>query len=135
MKKNYALFLFIFVFLVGCQQFEIKKEFARNPLIWADVPDPALLRVGDTYYMSSTTMHMNPGLPIMKSKDLVNWEMLGYAYAKLSEDDRSSLNNGQEAYGEGTWASSLRYHQGRYYVSSFSIASAVNSTIWISSLP
>ena len=50
---------------------------AQNPLIWADVPDLAIIRVGDTYYMSSTTMHLSPGLPIMKSKDLVNWQIVG----------------------------------------------------------
>ena len=55
-------------------------KYAMNPDIWADVPDNAIMRVWDTYYMSSTTMHMNPGLPIMKSKDLANWEMLNYAY-------------------------------------------------------
>ena len=43
-----------------------------NPVIWADVPDVSVLRVGDTYYMTSTTMHMNPGVPVMMSKDLVN---------------------------------------------------------------
>jgi xylan 1,4-beta-xylosidase len=112
--------LLVLSLLTGCQTAEVKQQFAHNPLIWADVPDPALLRVGDTYYMSSTTMHMNPGLPIMKSRDLVNWEMASYAYPTLSNDDKSSLNNGKEAYGEGTWASSLRYHNGRYYVSSFS---------------
>ena len=52
---------------------------AHNPLIWADVPDIAMIRVGKTYYMSSTTMHMSPGLPIMKSEDLVNWRMTSYA--------------------------------------------------------
>ena len=57
---------------------------ARNPIIWADVPDMAMIRVGDTYYMSSTTMHMSPGLPIMKSKDLVNWELVSYAYDTLA---------------------------------------------------
>ena len=50
---------------------------AKNPLIWADVPDLAIIRVADTYYMSSTTMHMSPGLPIMKSRDLVNWQLVG----------------------------------------------------------
>ena len=48
-------------------------DLAHNPIIWADVPDIAIMRVGKTYYMSSTTMHMSPGLPIMKSTDLVNW--------------------------------------------------------------
>src|SRR5262245_34444319 len=52
----------------------------QNPIIHADVPDIAMIRVGDTYYMSSTTMHMSPGVPIMKSKDLVNWELVNYAY-------------------------------------------------------
>ena len=50
---------------------------AHNPLIWADVPDIAIIRVGTTYYMSSTTMHMSPGLPIMESADLVNWRKGG----------------------------------------------------------
>ena len=53
---------------------------AENPIVFADVPDISIIRVGDTYYMSSTTMHMSPGVPVMKSKDLVNWEMVSYAY-------------------------------------------------------
>jgi beta-xylosidase len=48
------------------------------------VPDLAVIRVGDTYYMSSTTMHMSPGLPIMKSKDLVNWQLVSYAYSSFA---------------------------------------------------
>ncbi|MBW8734638.1 MAG: family 43 glycosylhydrolase, partial [Asticcacaulis sp.] len=51
----------------------MQADRAHNPVIWADVPDIAIIRVGKTYYMSSTTMHMSPGLPIMKSTDLVNW--------------------------------------------------------------
>jgi beta-xylosidase len=93
---------------------------AKNPIIHADVPDVSMMRVGDTYYMSSTTMHMSPGLPIMKSKDLVNWEMLNYAYDRLGENDELNLQNGRNAYGRGSWASSIRYHDGVYYVSTFS---------------
>ena len=93
---------------------------AENPIICADVPDPSMIRVGDTYYMSSTTMHMSPGLPIMKSKDLVNWEMLNYAYDTLGDNDALNLQNGQNSYGRGSWASSLRFHNGVYYVSTFS---------------
>jgi len=93
---------------------------ARNPIIWADVPDVAVIRVGDTYYMSSTTMHMSPGLPIMKSKDLVNWELIGYAYDTLVDNEALRLENGRNAYGKGSWASSLRYHEGTFYVSTFS---------------
>jgi beta-xylosidase len=93
---------------------------AKNPIIHADVPDVSMMRVGDTYYMSSTTMHMSPGLPIMKSKDLVNWEMLNYAYDRLGENAELNLENGRNAYGRGSWASSIRYHDGVYYVSTFS---------------
>lgn len=89
---------------------------AINPIIWADVPDPSVIRVGDTYYMSSTTMHMNPGVPIMKSKDLVNWEIVNYVYDVLGEKDAQVLANGKNEYGIGSWASSLRYHNGSYYV-------------------
>jgi len=98
----------------------VQADPARNPIIWADVPDVAVIRVVETYYMSSTTMHMSPGLPIMKSKDLVNWEMLNYAYDRLVENDAMNMENGQQCYGRGTWASSLRYHNGTYYVSTFS---------------
>jgi beta-xylosidase len=92
---------------------------ARNPIIWADVPDPAVIRVDDTYYMSSTTMHMCPGLPIMKSKDLVNWDMVGYAYQKLEDNDTTVMQNGKNMYGRGSWASSLRYHDGMFYVTMY----------------
>ena len=93
---------------------------AQNPIIHADVPDIAMIRVGGTYYMSSTTMHMSPGVPIMKSKDLVNWELMNYAYDILDNDvDALNLNNGKSAYGKGSWASSIRYHNGTYYVSTF----------------
>lgn len=96
---------------------------AQNPLIFADVPDAAMIRVGDTYYMSSTTMHMSPGLPIMKSKDLVNWQLVSYAYDTLVRNDEMDLANGKNTYGRGSWASSLRYHKGTYYVSTFSATS------------
>lgn len=99
---------------------------AQNPIIFADVPDLSMIRVGDTYYMSSTTMHMCPGVPIMKSKDLANWEMLNYAYDRLGEDDALSLVNGKSNYGKGTWASSLRYHNGTYYIATY--AQTTNKT-------
>jgi beta-xylosidase len=93
---------------------------AHNPLIWADVPDIAIIRVGKTYYMSSTTMHLSPGLPIMKSEDLVNWSMASYAYETLADNEALGLKNGKNAYGHGSWASSLRYHDGVFHASTFS---------------
>jgi beta-xylosidase len=92
---------------------------ATNPVIFADVPDMAMIRVDDAYYMSSTTMHMSPGLPIMKSKDLVNWHLVNYAYDTLADVDALNLENGKSSYGKGTWASSFRYHNGTYYVTTF----------------
>jgi len=92
---------------------------AHNPVVYADVPDLSMIRVGKTYYMSSTTMHMSPGVPIMKSTDLVNWHLVSYAYDTLASTDAMSLAHGQSTYGRGSWASSLRYHQGTYYVSTF----------------
>jgi beta-xylosidase len=97
-----------------------QEKAARNPIIFADVPDMSMIRVGDTYYMSSTTMHMSPGVPIMKSKDLVNWQIVSYAYDTLGNNDALNLNNGRNAYGRGSWASSIRFHNGTYYVSTFS---------------
>jgi len=93
---------------------------AHNPIIFADVPDMSMIRVGDTYYMSSTTMHMSPGVPIMKSKDLVNWTLVNYAYDRLGDQDELQLSDKKNAYGHGSWASSLRFHEGQYFVSTFS---------------
>lgn len=98
-------------------------EPAPNPTIWADVPDGAIVRVGDTYYMSSTTMHMSPGVPLMKSKDLVRWELIGYAYDTLADNAALRLENGENAYGRGSWASSIRYHDGVFFVTTFSATS------------
>jgi beta-xylosidase len=97
-----------------------QADTARNPILHADVPDIAMIRVGDTYYMSSTTMHMSPGLPIMKSRDLVNWQLASYAYDILDDVDELNLSNGKNAYGRGSWASSLRHHDGTFYATTFS---------------
>ncbi|WP_207431379.1 glycoside hydrolase 43 family protein [Sabulibacter ruber] len=102
-----------------CWTFSSQGQGAQNPIIHADVPDLAMIRVGDTYYMSSTTMHMSPGVPIMKSKDLVNWQLVNYAYDTLANVDEMTLTNGKSTYGRGSWASSLRYHKGTYYLTTF----------------
>ncbi len=115
--KRFFLSHFLALFLL--LQLSAEAQTARNPIIHADVPDLAMVRVGDSYYMSSTTMHMSPGLPIMKSKDLVNWQLVNYAYDTLASVDALNLNNGQTAYGRGSWASSMRYHEGTFYVSTF----------------
>ena len=116
MKRN--IFFSILFFVMATALFAQGKK-AQNPIIFSDVPDMSMIRVGDTYYMASTTMHMCPGVPVMKSKDLVNWQMLNYAYEKLGDDDALSLINGKSNYGKGSWASSLRYHNGTYYIATY----------------
>lgn len=118
MKKIISKVVVITLILL-CSQVFAQQQKAQNPIIFADVPDMSIVRVGDSYYMSSTTMHMNPGLPIMKSKDLVNWHIVNYAYNVLADVDELNLMNGKVAYGKGTWASSIRHHNGTFYVSTF----------------
>lgn len=94
--------------------------FAQQPTLYTDLPDLSMIRVGDTYYMSATTMHMNPGLPVLASKDLVNWQTVSYAYPILENGAVYELQDGKNMYSKGSWASSLRHHQGKYYLSTFS---------------
>ncbi|HPW94927.1 MAG TPA: family 43 glycosylhydrolase, partial [Fibrobacteraceae bacterium] len=106
--KMWAFFLAIACYVQGAT--------VSNPIIWADVPDPSMLRVDDTYYMVSTTMHYAPGVPIMASTDLANWRTINYAYSTLTNSNAMNLNAGASAYGKGSWASSLRYNKGTYYI-------------------
>ena len=112
-------FGFIAGIILCCSSVFAQSNAAQNPIIFADVPDMSMIRVGDTYYMSSTTMHMSPGVPIMKSKDLVNWKIINYAYDTLANVDAMNLINGKSTYGRGSWASCIRYNKGTYYVSTF----------------
>ena len=89
-------------------------EKIQNPMLWADVPDPDIIRVGDTFYLVSTTMHLMPGAPIMKSKDLKNWETVGYIFDRLTDSPKYDLQEGT-VYGRGQWATSLKYHNGKFY--------------------
>lgn len=87
---------------------------ARNPLFWADYPDPDIIRVGEYYYLVTTTMHLMPGAPIMRSKDLQHWETVSYLFDELKDIPAYDLNGGTK-YGQGQWATSLRYHKGKFY--------------------
>lgn len=92
----------------------LHMEKIQNPMLWADVPDPDVIRVGNTYYLVSTTMHLMPGAPIMTSKDLKNWETVGYIFDRLTDSPKYDLLNGT-VYGRGQWATSLKYHNGKFY--------------------
>lgn len=86
-----------------------------NPLMWGDWPDPDIIRVDDYFYLVSTSMHYVPGSPVARSKDLVNWEMLSYAVPRYDEDPRYDMKGGN-AYLKGSWANTIRYNNGTFYV-------------------
>ncbi len=86
-----------------------------RPLIYSDLPDPDIIRVGDTYYMISTTMHMFPGGDLYRSRDLIRWELCCHLYDKLDETPSQQLKEGH-IYGQGMWAACLRHHEGLFHV-------------------
>lgn len=86
-----------------------------NPIIWADFPDNDVIRVGDTYYMVTTTMNFFPGVPVMQSKDLVNWQYLSNAVERMPGYPAYNMQ-GATRYAHGQWASSIRYHNGQFYI-------------------
>lgn len=91
-------------------------ETKRNPVIYSDFPDPDIIRVGDTYYMASTTMHFMPGCDILRSYDLMNWEFAAHAYETLDDTKGHRLEGTEQIYGQGMWAPTLRYHDGTFYI-------------------
>ena len=104
----------ISLLLINCSLLFSVAQNIENPMLWADVPDPDVIRVDDTFYLVSTTMHLMPGAPVMASKDLKNWETVGYIFDRLTDSPKYDLLEGT-AYGRGQWATSLKYHNGRFY--------------------
>lgn len=87
-----------------------------NPLFYDEFSDPDLIRVGEDFYLTGTTMHAMPGLPVLHSRDLVNWTLLGYALDRLDLGPEFRLENGKQIYGQGIWAPSFRYHAGTFHI-------------------
>jgi beta-xylosidase len=85
-------------------------------LFYEEFSDPDLIRVGQDYYLTGTTMHTMPGLPVLHSKDLVNWELLSYAVDKLDFGPAYRLEEGKSIYGQGIWAPSFRYANGKFHI-------------------
>lgn len=125
MKKAFFSICF---FLISCVTFGQKVEVPHswtadngngtytNPLFYDEFSDPDIIRVGDDFYLAGTTMHATPGLVILHSKDLVNWEFMSYCFDRFDMGDEFKLENGKEAYGQGIWAPCIRYHDGKFYV-------------------
>ena len=87
-----------------------------NPIFNDEFSDPDIIRVGDDYYMTGTTMHVMPGLPVLHSRDLVNWTLRSYAFDRLDLGPGRRLEDGQDIYGQGIWAPSLRFHDGMFFI-------------------
>ncbi|WP_342804418.1 glycoside hydrolase 43 family protein [Alteromonas sp. M12] len=86
-----------------------------NPILNADYPDSDIEQVGDTYYMITSKQHMSPGMPILKSKDMVNWENVGHAFPSLSWAPEYNWDR-MNGYSFGVWAGDIAYHEGKWYV-------------------
>ena len=84
----------------------------RNPVLNADYSDPDVCRVGDDYYMTASSFNCVPGLPILHSKDLVNWKLIGHAIQRLEPQDVFSTMQ----HGNGVWAPSIRFHNDEFYI-------------------
>ena len=84
----------------------------RNPILYADYSDPDAIRVGDDFYMTASSFDAVPGLPILHSKDLVNWELIGHALLRQPPYDVYDKTQ----HGNGVWAPAIRYHGGEFYI-------------------
>lgn len=88
-----------------------------NPLFYDEFSDPDIIRVGNDYYLAGTTMHTVPGVVVLHSTDLVNWEFLSYCFDRFDGASPDfNLDKGKEVYGQGIWAPCIRYHNGRFYI-------------------
>jgi len=87
-----------------------------NPLFYDEFADPDIIRVGADFYLTGSSMHVMPGLPVLHSRDLVNWDFESYALDKLDLGPEYRLEEGKNVYGQGIWAPSLRYHDGVFYI-------------------
>ena len=86
-----------------------------NPPLNADYPDPDIIRVGEDFYLASTTFLNTPGLVLLHSKDLVNWDIVSHVMPRLTGSPKYDLADGGD-YRHGVYAPSLRYHKGRFYI-------------------
>jgi beta-xylosidase len=115
-----AIFLFAITFVVSAQTGDVSKVWVadngngtyKNPVIHADYSDPDAIRVGDDYYMISSSFNHAPGLPILHSKDLVNWTIIGHALKRQPPFDHFS----KVQHGNGVWAPCIRYHNSEFYI-------------------
>jgi beta-xylosidase len=120
MKSRTLLFLLVFCSSVLGQAPFVSKVWVadngdgtyRNPIIHADYSDPDVVRIGEDYYMTASSFNAVPGLPILHSKDLVNWRLINHVFAE--QEPKNVFAKTQ--HGGGVWAPSIRFHKGEFYI-------------------
>lgn len=113
LKKIGLLFLLNIPLILNAQVWNADQGDVtyRNPIIYADYSDPDVIRVGDDYYMVASSFTCQPGIPVLHSKDLVNWTIVNHVYTRLPLERYDVPQHGQ-----GSWAPAMRYHDGKFYV-------------------
>lgn len=121
MLKAYLRYVLIFIGFFIAQDVEAQSSVwiadigngtYKNPILHADYSDPDAIRVGDDYYMTASSFDAVPGLPILHSKDLVNWTLIGHALKRQPPFEHFSKTQ----HGNGVWAPSIRYHNNEFYI-------------------
>ncbi len=112
--KNLSLSLCLCTLMSNAQPWEadLKNGRYKNPILHVDYSDPDVCKAGDNYYMTASSFHNSPGLPILHSKDLVNWELINYAL----EEQVPIEHFRTVQHGNGVWAPSIRYHNEEFYI-------------------
>lgn len=90
---------------------DLGNGYYKNPVIFSDYSDPDIIKVGDDFYMVASSFNAMPGIPVLRSKDLINWEIIGHVYQNLPFEKHD-----RHAHGLGSWAPSINYHNGMFYV-------------------
>lgn len=93
-------------------QADLGNGFYKNPVLHADYSDPDVVAAGDDFYMTASSFNSAPGLPVLHSKDLVNWELIGYALKNLVPEEVFDVPQ----HGNGVWAPNIRYHEGKLWI-------------------
>lgn len=120
MKNKLVLFLLAIVSLVQLKAQTWTADNGNgtftNPLFFEEFSDPCMVRVGHDFYLTGTTMHTMPGLPILHSRDLVNWRLVNYVFDRFDLGPEFSFQGGKEMYGQGIWAPSFAYKDSTFYI-------------------
>jgi beta-xylosidase len=122
--KNILCVLFICTFIACFQPISAQiwvsvrgDDTYKNPILYADYSDPDLIRVGDDYYMTASSFNCVPGLPILHSKDLINWKIINYALPELRMEGVEPADFfDTPQHGKAVWAPCIRYHKGEFYI-------------------